>query len=203
MRKAKHYYLVGRELSRRKLNVLGIGTKEREKEWAAFEAEALPLMADVFRVANYLARDREAAEDLTQETFAEALKSFHRYTPDTNCRAWLVTILYHLNSKRRHKLGQLKLVEDTEEQIANTVAYVPAIPEELKDEEILQALEKLPQAFRDVVVLTDVEEFSYKEVAEFLQVPIGTVMSRLSRGRKLLRQQLTEYARSFGIAAEG
>jgi RNA polymerase sigma-70 factor (ECF subfamily) len=183
--------------------MFGIGTKEREKEWVAFEAEAVPLMADVFRVANYLARDRETAEDLTQETFAEALKSFHRYTPDTNCRAWLVTILYHLNSKRRHKLGQLKLVEDTEEQIAQTVAYVPAIPEKLKDEEILAALRKLPQAFRDVVVLTDVEEFSYKEVAALLQVPIGTVMSRLSRGRKLLRQQLTEYARSFGIAADG
>ncbi len=204
MRKAKHYYDVGRGLSRRKLNMFGIGAREvREKDWAAFEAEALPLMADVFRVANYLARDRATAEDLTQETFAQALKSFHRYTPDTNCRAWLVTILYHLNSKRRHKLGQLKLVEDTEEQIAETVAFVPPISEELKDEEILQALEKLPKAFRDVVVLTDVEEFSYKEVAEFMQVPIGTVMSRLHRGRKLLRQQLTDYARSFGIAAEG
>jgi RNA polymerase sigma-70 factor (ECF subfamily) len=104
MRSAKHYYNVGRGLSRRKLNMFGIGAREvREKDWAAFEAEALPLMADVFRVANYLARDRETAEDLTQETFAQALKSFHRYTPDTNCRAWLVTILYHLNSKRRHK----------------------------------------------------------------------------------------------------
>ena len=182
--------------------MFGAGGK-REKEWAAFEAEAVPLLADVFRVANYLTRDRETAEDLTQETFAQALKSFHRYTPDTNCRAWLVTILYHLNSKRKYKLGQLKLVEDVEEQIANTVAFVPPIPDGLKDEEILAALEKLPQAFRDVVVLSDVEEFSYKEVAEFLQVPIGTVMSRLSRGRKLLRQQLTEYARSFGIAAEG
>jgi RNA polymerase sigma-70 factor (ECF subfamily) len=80
---------------------------------------------------------------------------------------------------------------------------VPPIPEELKDEEILQALENLPKAFRDVVVLTDVEEFSYKEVAEFMQVPIGTVMSRLHRGRKLLRQQLTEYARNFGLAADG
>jgi RNA polymerase sigma-70 factor (ECF subfamily) len=184
--------------------MFGIGAREmREKEWAAFEAEALPLMADVFRVANYLARDRETAEDLTQETFAQALKSFHRYTPDTNCRAWLVTILYHLNSKRRHRLGQLKLVEDTEEQIAETVAFVPSVPEELKDEEILQALEKLPKAFRDVVLLTDVEEFSYKEVAEFMQVPIGTVMSRLHRGRKLLRQQLTGCARNFGLAAEG
>ena len=176
---------------------------EREKEWAAFEAEALPLTADVFRVANYLTRDREEAEDLTQETFIQALKSFHRYTPGTNCRAWLVTILYHLNSKRKYKLGRLKLVEDVEEHIAQTVAFVPSMPEELKDEEILKALERLPQAFRDAVVLSDVEEFSYKEVAELLQVPIGTVMSRLSRGRKLLRLQLTDYARNFGISAEG
>lgn len=184
--------------------MFGIGGEKRAKEWSAFEAEALPLMADVFRTANYLARgDRETAEDLTQETFIQALKSFHRYTPGTNCRAWLVTILYHLNSKRRHKLGQLKLVEDTEEQIAETAAYVPPIPEELKDEEILRALEKMPRAFRDVVVLTDVEEFSYKEVAALLEVPIGTVMSRLHRGRKLLRQQLTDYARNFGIAADG
>lgn len=181
--------------------MFGIG-REREKEWAAFEAEALPLMADVFRVAKWLVRDQAGAEDLTQETFAEALKSFHRFTPGTNCRAWLVTILYHLNSKRRMKLGRLKLVENTEEQIAQTVAFVPPIPAELKDEEILQALEKLPPAFREVVVLTDVEEFSYKEVAEFLAIPIGTVMSRLSRGRKLLRQQLTDYARCFGIAGE-
>ncbi len=182
--------------------MFGVG-KEQEKEWAAFEAEALPLMADVFRVANYLARDRETAEDLTQETFAEALKSFHRYTPDTNCRAWLVTILYHLNSKRRYKLGQLKLVEDVEEQIAQTIAFVPPIPQHLKDEEILAALKKIPRQFSDVVVLSDVEEFSYKEIAEFTGVPIGTVMSRLHRGRKLLRQELIHYAGNFGIAAEG
>ncbi len=187
---------------RRKVSMLEFG-REREKEWAAFEAEALPLMADVFRVANYLARDRETAEDLTQETFIQALNSFHRYTPGTNCRAWLVTILYHLNSKRRHKLGQLKLVEDVEEQIAQTVAFVPPIPQHLTDEEILAALEKIPQTFRNVVVLTDVEEFSYKEVAEFLAVPIGTVMSRLYRGRKLLRQQLTSNARNIGITVEG
>ena len=177
--------------------------KEREKEWAAFEAEAMPLMADVFRVAIYLVRDREEAEDLTQETFAQALKSFHRYTPGTNCRAWLITILYHLNSKRRYKLGRLKLVEDVEEQIAQTVAFEPPIPEHLTDEELLQALERIPKQFREVVLLTDVEEFSYKEVAELLQTPIGTVMSRLHRGRRLLRQQLTEYARKFGIASEG
>ncbi len=183
--------------------MFGIGNQEREKEWAAFEAEALPLMADVFRVANYLVRDRETAEDLTQETFFEALKSFHRYTPDTNCRAWLVTILYHLNSKRRHKSGRMQIVEDAEEQIAQTVAFVPPIPARLTDEEILMALEKIPRAFREVVVLSDVEEFSYKEIADFTGVPIGTVMSRLHRGRRLLRQELIDYAKNFGIAADG
>ena len=183
--------------------MFGFG-REREKEWAAFEAEALPLMADIFRIAKYLVRDREEAEDLTQETFAQALKSFHRYTPETNCRAWLVTILYNLNNKRRYKLGRLKLVEDTEEQIAQTVAFEPPIPQQLTDEEILQALERIPENFRIVVILTDVEDFSYKEVAELLQKPIGTVMSRLHRGRRLLRQQLTDYARKMGIvAAEG
>ncbi len=182
--------------------MFGIG-REREKEWAAFESEAMPLMPDVFRVAFWLVRDREEAEDLTQETFAQALRSFHRYTPETNCRGWLMTILYRLNGKRKLKLGQLKLVEDTEEQIAQTVAFEPPIPQSLTDETILKAIGRVPAKFAQVVLLTDVEEFSYKEAAELLQVPIGTVMSRLHRGRRLLRQELTDYAGKFGIAAEG
>ncbi len=177
--------------------------KEREQEWAAFEAEALPLMPDVYRVAYWLVRDKETAEDLTQETFAQALKSFHRYMPDTNCRAWLVTILYRLNGKRRMKLGQLKLVEDTEEQIAATVAFEPPIPQNLKDEEIIEAIRRVPAKFAQVVLLTDVEEFSYKEAADLLQVPIGTVMSRLHRGRRLLRQELSGYNAHGKIAADG
>ena len=182
--------------------MFGIG-KEREKEWAAFEAEAVPLMPDVFRVAKWLARDTEIAEDLTQETFVQALKSFHRYSPDTNCRAWLITILYRVNGKRRMKLGQLKLVEDTEEQIAETVAFEPSIPQHLTDEEILLAMSRVPRKFADVVMLTDVEDMSYKEAADLLDLPIGTVMSRLHRGRRLLRQELTGYARNFGIASNG
>lgn len=182
--------------------MFGIG-KEREKEWAAFETEAVPLMPDVFRVAKWLAGDTTIAEDLTQETFVQALKSFHRYSPDTNCRAWLITILYRVNGKRRMKLGQLKLVEDTEEQIAETVAFEPSIPQHLTDEEILGAMSRVPRKFADVVMLTDVEDMSYKEAADLLDLPIGTVMSRLHRGRRLLRQELTEYARNFGIASNG
>ena len=184
------------------IKMLGFG-REREIEWAAFESEALPLMPDVYRVAHWLVRNREEAEDLTQETFAQALKSFHRYSPDTNCRAWLITILYRLNGKRRMKLGQLKLVEDTEEQIAQTVAFEPAIPQNLTDEEIISAIKRVPTKFAQVVLLTDVEEFSYKEAADLLQVPIGTIMSRLHRGRRLLRQELAHVAASFGIVPKG
>mgnify|MGYP001394944627 CR=1 FL=1 len=177
--------------------------REREKEWAAFESEALPLIPDVFRVALWLVRNRTLAEDLTQETFVQAMRSFHRYSPDTNCRAWLVTILYRINGKRRMKLGQLKLVEDTEEQIAATVAFEPPIPQALTDEDILSAIARVPQRFSQIVLLADVEEFAYKEIANVLQIPIGTVMSRLHRGRRLLRQELSGYAGQFGIATEG
>lgn len=177
-------------------------SRGRERDWVAFEAEAIPLMPDVFRVALWLVRDRAVAEDLTQETFVQALRSFHRYSPDTNCRAWLITILYRLNGKRRLKLGQLKLVEDTDEQIAQTVAFEPPIPQSLTDEDILQAIERVPQKFSQVVLLTDVEEFSYKEAADLLQIPIGTIMSRLHRGRRLLRQELTSYSGKGRTAAE-
>ncbi len=178
--------------------------RELSDDWAAFETEALPFLPDVFRVARYLARNETEAEDLTQETFTQALTSFHRYQRGTNCRAWLVTILYHTNSKRRRKLGRLQLVADTEERIAETVAFSPSTPQNLTDEDILQALEKLPQQFREAVLLSDVEEFAYKEIAELLKVPIGTVMSRLHRGRKLLRLELTDYAKEeFGITAKG
>lgn len=184
------------------LTMFGLG-REREKDWAAFEAEALPLMPDVYRVAYWLVRDKETAEDLTQATFTEALRSFHRYTPDTNCRAWLVTILYRLNGKRRMKLGQLKLVEDTEEQIAQTVAFEPPIPQNLNDEDIIAAIRRVPVKFAQVVLLTDVEDFSYKEAAELLQVPIGTIMSRLHRGRAMLRQELAGFEIRGRRAAEG
>lgn len=177
--------------------------REREKEWAAFEAEALPLMADVFRVAKWLVRDTTEAEDITQETYIQALKSFHRYSPDTNCRAWLMTILYRVNGKRRMKLGRLKLVEDVDEQIAETVRYEPPIPQNLTDEGVLRAFKRVPEKFAQVVFLTDVEEFSYKEAAELLQVPIGTVMSRLHRGRHLLRKELAADEVTLPIAANG
>lgn len=164
-----------------------------------FEREALPLMQDIYRVAFWLSRDQSEAEDLTQETFTQAYKSFHRYEKGTNCKAWMMTILHHTNIKRLRKKTRIKTIEDPEEQIAATIAFEPSIPQNITDEDVLEALKRVPAQFRNVVLMADVEEFAYKEVAQILEIPIGTVMSRLHRGRKLLRIELAAYARAYGI----
>lgn len=172
---------------------------EQANAWEAFEAEAMPHLENLFRIAMWRVRNRSEAEDLVQETLAEALQSFHRFQSGTNCRAWLVTIMLHLDSKRRRKNSRLQLVSDTEDRIADTVAFESPTPQGISDEEVLRALERIPQNFSHVVLLADVEDMSYKEIAEALQVPMGTVMSRLNRGRKLLRTELTLYAHAHGI----
>jgi len=171
--------------------------KRRLEDWASFESEALPFHADLYRLAKWLLRNQAEAEDLVQETFVEALRSFHRFEQGTNCRAWLIKIMYHLLSKRRRESNRLRVVGDVDEQIAETVE--PAASGDLGGEEVLNALKRLPQHYREVVILSDVEELNYKEIADALSIPIGTVMSRLSRGRSLLRSELGNYARSLGI----
>ncbi|HKX83385.1 MAG TPA: sigma-70 family RNA polymerase sigma factor [Pyrinomonadaceae bacterium] len=171
----------------------------RNELWKDFEAEALPCLSDLHRLAVWLTRNRDEAEDLVQETMAEALRSFHRYERGTNCRAWLATIMYHRNSKRLARIGRMRIVAETEEKMAETLPFEPPLPQNLTDEEIITALRRLPEIFRQVVVLSDVEEFSYKEIASILGIPMGTVMSRLSRGRKVLRFELAEYARDHGF----
>ena len=175
---------------------------EEELLWADFEQEAMPFSADLFRVAMFLKRDRDVAEDLVQETMMQALKSFHRYEKGTNCKAWLTTIMYHTHYKQLRKQTNLQLVADTEEKIAETVQFEAPIPQHLTDEDVLQALKKVPEAFREIVLLCDVEGFAYKEIASFLDVPMGTVMSRLHRGRKILRGELAVYARNYGIETD-
>ena len=171
--------------------------KRRLEDWASFESEALPFHADLYRLAKWLLRNQAEAEDLVQETFVEALRSFHRFEQGTNCRAWLVKIMYHLLSKRRRESNRLRVVGDVDEQIAGTVE--PAASGDLAGEEVLNALKRLPQHYQEVVILSDVEDLNYKEIADALSIPIGTVMSRLSRGRSLLRSELGNYARSLGI----
>ena len=173
-------------------------------DWLTFEAEALPHAESLFRLAMWFERDRREAEDLVQETMTRALEAFHRYEAGTNCRAWLVTILRHVRSNRRRASGRAPVAADSEERIAQTIAMVPAIPEQLTDEDVLAALQRLPLKYQEVVLLSDVEELSYKEVAEALAIPIGTVMSRLHRARALLRVELADYATAHGVRrAEG
>jgi RNA polymerase sigma-70 factor, ECF subfamily len=167
-----------------------------------FEAAAMPHLADLYRSASLLIRDSSEAEDLVQEVYLEAWKSFHRFEPGTNCRAWLFKILFHrLHHFRRRRIKDSKLEAFASTAAQESIMAEPPVPQEIRDEDILSALDKVPVEFREVVLMADVEEFSYKEIAQTLKIPLGTVMSRLSRGRKLMRQELSEAARSYGIGS--
>ncbi len=168
-----------------------------------FERAALPHLKELYRTAVRLLGDGPKAEDVVQETYLQAWKSFERFAPGTNCRAWLFKILINTTHRHRRNWFNLHLVKESEEILEQTAAATPPIPERFARQEILRALDGLPADYRAAVLLADVEEFSYKEIAGVLDVPIGTVMSRLSRGRKLLREQLSELARSYGIGQAG
>lgn len=169
------------------------GTKIKTED---FEAAALPHLNEIYRTAARLVRSRTEAEDLVQETYMQAWKSFHKFRPGTNCRAWLFKILLHKVS--HHRAKWLRLIKRSDE-LPDVLVYEPPIPENLLDETMLSALEKIPPGYRQAVMLADVEGFSYKETAFILEVPVGTVMSRLSRGRKLLRIELAGVAAEYGI----
>ena len=163
-----------------------------------FEAEALPHLDDLYRAAASILRSQDEAEDAVQEAYLQALKSFHRYTPGTNCRAWLFRILFHVISHQRRKWYG-RFVFSEREDLEQTAVYTPPISEHLTDDEMIAAFRRLPQQFAEVVMLADVQEFSYKEIHDTLGIPIGTVMSRLSRGRQLLRAQLADCGVRAGI----
>lgn len=161
-----------------------------------FEGAALAYADQLFRVALRLCREQAKAEDLVQEAYLQAWRSFHRFEMGTNLRAWLYKIMFNVYYSGQRK-ERLRLVP-VEETIAETIAYDPPTPLQLTDEDVIAALERLPRDFQIPLVLADVEELSYREVAEALEIPIGTVMSRLHRGRKLLRAELTKYAHTVG-----
>ncbi len=164
-----------------------------------FEIEAMPHLNDLFRTALRMTADRGRAEDVVQEVYLQAWRSFDRFEAGTNCRAWLYKILFHCVSHQRRKWFRFPLLKDKEEFLEANLAQPESVAQEITDGEVLAALDAIPSEFRSVVLLVDVEEFAYKEVAEILSIPIGTVMSRLSRGRGLLRKHLAELARTYGI----
>src|SRR5215813_14154238 len=171
----------------------------RRRRTDEFEAAALPHMNDIYRTAARLLGNGPGADDVVQDVYLQAWKSFDRFELGTNCRAWLFKILFHTLNHYRRKWLNIRMVRESEEILDLTPAVGPPIPEHITDKEILAALAEVPQDFRAVVLLVDVEEFSYKEAAGILNAPIGTVMSRLSRGRKMLRERLAGQAASYGI----
>jgi RNA polymerase sigma-70 factor (ECF subfamily) len=168
-----------------------------------FEEEALEFADQVYRVARRLVGTREEAEELVQETYARAFRSWRSYTPGTNMRAWLLRILTNLNTDRGRRIQRtpdLQPLEEGDYFLANKLAAAEGeqvldqarVVERLSQNGVVDALAALPHDFRDVVVLVDLGEFSYAEAAQILDVPIGTVMSRLHRGRRILKQKLAE-----------
>src|ERR1044072_1739907 len=140
-----------------------------------FETTAMPYMNDLFRSAYRIIGDREEAEDLVQETYMQAWKSYHRFEAGTNCKAWFFKILFHVIAHHRRRWFNWKWLKESPETLEATLVYQAPVSQDLHDEEVLKALDKIPAHYREVVLLFDAQEFSYKEIAEILAIPIGTV----------------------------
>jgi RNA polymerase sigma-70 factor (ECF subfamily) len=174
---------------------------EQERDRVRFEEEVLELSEQVYRVARRLVATREEAEDLVQETYARAFRSWRSYTPGTNLRAWLLRILTNLNidrGRRAQRAPATQPIEEGDYFLYNKLEETGAVDDEervvekLSQEGVVQALSAVPHDFRDVIVLVDIGDFSYQEAAQILDIPIGTVMSRLHRGRRILKSELAE-----------
>jgi RNA polymerase sigma-70 factor (ECF subfamily) len=178
-----------------------IATEARDR--VRFEEEALALADQVYRVARHLAGSREDADDLVQDTYARAFRSWRQYTPGTNLRAWLLRILTNLNidkGRRQQRTPDTQPLEEGDYYLYNRLeqtmpdgqAGEERVLERLSQNDVVGALADVPHDFRDVIVLVDIGDFSYADAAQILDIPIGTVMSRLHRGRRILKQGMAE-----------
>ena len=186
-------------------------TESPEERALRFERDALPFLDQLYSAAMRMTRNPQDAEDLVQETFAKAYSSFHQFTPGTNLKAWLYRILTntYINSyRKKQRQPQISDGDNVEDwQLARAESHTSSglksaemvALENLPDSDVKEALQTLGPDFRLAVYLADVEGFSYKEIAEIMGTPIGTVMSRLNRGRGQLRVLLADYARERGL----
>lgn len=177
-----------------------------------FQEEALPLLDSLYAAALRMTRNPSDAEDLVQEAMMRAYRAFNRFEPGTNLKAWLFRILTnaYINIYRKKQREPMKVSQDEVEEFDLyrelkdhdpewSVTPETIVLDGLVDTDIVQAIDDLPEQFRLAVVLSDVEGFSYAEMAEIMDVPMGTVMSRLHRGRKALQKRLWELAQDRGI----
>jgi RNA polymerase sigma-70 factor (ECF subfamily) len=179
-----------------------VATEARDR--VRFEEDALGLSDQVYRVARHLVGTREEAEDLVQETYARAFRSWRSFQPGTNLRAWLLRILTNLNidrGRRAQRAPDTQPLEEGDYFLYNKLEEAAGRPleeeqvvERLSQDNVVSALSAVPHDFRDVLVLVDIGDFSYADAAQILDVPIGTVMSRLHRARRILKQELVEQA---------
>jgi RNA polymerase sigma-70 factor (ECF subfamily) len=178
---------------------------QEARDRVRFEEEALELSDQVYRVARRLTGSREEAEDLVQQAYERAFRSWRQYTPGTNLRAWLLRILTNLNIDRGRRqqrapqttsldneAGDYFLYNKLESQVPDENPDEERVLEKLSQDSIVDALAEVPHDFRDVIVLVDIGEFSYADAAQILDIPIGTVMSRLHRGRRILKKNLAD-----------
>jgi RNA polymerase sigma factor (sigma-70 family) len=178
--------------SPREMVHFGPSSSQEDRLSAGFEELAIPLFDSLYNFARWLAQNQNDAEDLVQETYLKAFRSYGSFEPGTNFRAWIFQILKNTFLGSCSKLERrMTLAMDSEEDLPTTSATPESLLIGLSDiEAVRSAIEKLPVIFREVILLSDVEDASYREIAEILSIPIGTVMSRLARARKMVRDSL-------------